>query len=159
MTIDDADVAHLRRCVVLASEARARGDEPFGSVLVSGEGDVLAEDRNAVVTTRDVTAHPELAMARWASLHLDPVERAAATLYTSCEHCAMCAGAQFWAGVGRLVFALSSEQLAEHLPSGVPTLALSCREVFARGSVAITVDGPVAAVEAEARAAVAGYWG
>jgi tRNA(Arg) A34 adenosine deaminase TadA len=125
---------------------------------VSGTGTVLAEDSNAEVTTQDVTAHPELALARWASINLDADERAAATMYTSCEHCAMCAGAFYWTGVGRLVFALSGQQLGEHRPAGLPVLALSCREVFARGNAAIAVEGPVAAVEAEARAAVAGYW-
>lgn len=158
MTIDDADLAHLRRCIELAGEARARGDQPFGSVLVSGAGQALAEDSNAEVTTRDVTAHPELALARWASMHLTPDESAAATMYTSCEHCAMCAGAHYWAGIGRLVYALSGEQLAEHRPPGASVLALGCREVFARGDADIAVVGPVAEVEAEARAAVDGYW-
>jgi tRNA(Arg) A34 adenosine deaminase TadA len=158
MTVDEADLGHLRRCIELAAEARRRGDQPFGSVLVSGAGEVLAEDSNAEVTTRDVTAHPELALARWASMHLDPDERAAATMYTSCEHCAMCAGAHYWAGIGRLVFALSGDQLAEHRARGAPTLALTSREVFARGGAAIEVEGPVAEVEREARAAVAGYW-
>jgi tRNA(Arg) A34 adenosine deaminase TadA len=152
-------VEHLKRCIQLAGEARMRGDEPFGSVLVSGAGDVLAEERNAVVSTGDVTAHPERMLAGWASAHLDAEQRAAATMYTSCEHCPMCAGAHYWAGIGRLVFALSNQQLADHLPFGIPTLAMSCREVFARGSAAIVVHGPVGEVETAARSAVAGYWG
>jgi tRNA(Arg) A34 adenosine deaminase TadA len=159
MTVGERDLGHLRRCLALAAEARERGDEPFGSLLVGSSGAVLAEDRNAVVTTGDVTAHPELAMARWASQHLTTAERAAAIVYTSCEHCAMCAGAHVWAGIGRLVFALSGAQLAEHLPPGTPVLDLPCREVFARSSVAVAVEGPVAEVEGEARAVVAGYWG
>ena len=76
-------------------------------MLVAGDGTVLAEDRNRVTTERDVTAHPELRLARWASQHLDIDARHAATMYTSCEHCAMCATAFYWAGLGRLVFAFS----------------------------------------------------
>lgn len=159
MTIDDDDVRHLRRCIELAREARTRGDEPFGAVLVDATGRAIAEDLNGVVTTGDVTAHPELALARWASTHLDGAQRAGATMYTSCEHCAMCAGAFYWAGIGRLVFALSNDQLIEHLPAGVPALGLSSREVLARGGRSVAVEGPCAAVEADARTAVDGAWG
>jgi hypothetical protein len=81
--MNEADLTHLRRCVDLAAEAVEHGDQPFGSVLVSGDGTVLAERRNRIVTTGDLTAHPELALAGWASQHLDPSERAAATMYTS----------------------------------------------------------------------------
>ncbi len=89
---------------------------------------MLAEDGNREVTNRDCTAHPELMLARWAFQHLEPHERAASTMYTSCEHCPMCAGAHFWAGVGRLVFALSGEQLAAIAPDDRPGLALGTRE-------------------------------
>ncbi len=152
------DLVHLRRCLELAGEARARGDGPFGSLLVGGDGTVLAEDGNREVTNRDCTAHPELALARWAFQHLEPHERAASTMYTSCEHCPMCAGAHFWAGVGRLVFALSGEQLAAIAPDDRPGLALGTREVFARGNVDIAVDGPSDELSAEAHAVFDGYF-
>ena len=106
----------------------------------------------------DVTGHPELALAAWASVHLSAAERAAATLYTSCESCAMCAGAQYWAGIGRLVFALSGEQLADIAPDGVPSLRLSSREVFARGNVPLEVDGPCDELADEAAAVFDGAW-
>lgn len=138
------DLTHLRRCIELAAEARARGDEPFGSLLVGGDGSVLAERSNQVNTDRDVTAHPEHWLAAWASHQLTPAERAAATLYTSGESCAMCSAAQYWAGVGRLVFVMSGEQLAAHRGPGAPGLALSSREVFSRGTnPALSVEGPV----------------
>jgi tRNA(Arg) A34 adenosine deaminase TadA len=153
------DVEHLRRCIELARSAAARGDEPFGSLLVGPDARVLAEHQNAVVTTRDCTAHPELSLARWAFAHLDESERAASTTYTSCEHCAMCAGAHYWAGVGRLVFAFSSEQLTALAPPGAPTLNLSSREVFARGTRRIVVEGPCAELEEDSRALFADLWG
>ena len=106
-----ADLPHLRRCVELATEAVEAGDFPFGSVLVAADGTVLAEDRNREVTTGDPTRHPEFALARWAATNLTPRERAAATVYTSGEHCPMCAAAHGWAGLGRIVYATSSQQL------------------------------------------------
>jgi tRNA(Arg) A34 adenosine deaminase TadA len=110
--VTDADREHLRRCLVLAESAVAAGDEPFGSVLVSGSGQVLAEERNRERSTGDPTRHPEFALARWAATHLSAGERAAATVYTTGEHCPMCAAAHGWAGLGRIVYASSAAQTA-----------------------------------------------
>ena len=109
----DADESHLRRAIELADEARRAGDMPFGSLLAGPDGDVLAEDRNTVFTERDITAHPELKLARWAARHLDRETARATTMYTSCQPCGMCAGAIERSGLGRVVFALSAAQLAE----------------------------------------------
>ena len=110
--VTDADLPYLRRCVELAAEAVAAGDFPYGSVLVAADGTVLSEERNHEVTTGDPTRHPEFVLARWAAMNLAPPERAEATVYTSGEHCPMCAGAHGWAGLGRIVYATSSEQVA-----------------------------------------------
>jgi tRNA(Arg) A34 adenosine deaminase TadA len=155
--MDSTDVTHLRRCLELARVASQNGDEPFGSLLVDRDGNVLLELMNTI-GTGDVTGHPELALAAWASVHMSADDRAGATLYTSCESCAMCAGGQYWAGIGRLVFALSGEQLADIAPAGVPSLRLSSREVFARGNVPIEVDGPCDELGDEAAALFDGHW-
>ncbi|HLS48949.1 MAG TPA: nucleoside deaminase [Actinomycetaceae bacterium] len=120
MSLSAADLDHLRRAVDLAHRAVALGDEPFGSVLVSAEGTRLFEDHNRV-SGGDHTRHPEFAAARWAAEHLTPQERAAATVYTSGEHCPMCAAAHGWVGLGPVVYATSSAQLTEWLDSwGLP---------------------------------------
>lgn len=142
------DLTHLRRCIELAREAAAAGDDPFGSVLVVGDGTVVAEARNRVRSDRDVTAHPELLLAQHASRHLSREERAAATVYTSGEHCPMCAVAHAYAGIGRLVFALSAAELAG--VTGAPGWGLSVRELYARRGLAIRVEGPAAALRDEA---------
>lgn len=112
--ISEQDRMHLKRCVELAAEALAAGDEPFGSVLVSADGQVLFEDRNRVAGG-DHTQHPEFAIARWAAQNLSPEDRARATVYTSGEHCPMCAAAHGWVGMGRIVYASSSVQLGSWL--------------------------------------------
>ena len=115
-----AELRHLRRCVELATQALEAGDEPFGSVLVAADGTVLAEDRNRVASG-DRTRHPEFELARWAAANMTPEERAAATVFTSGEHCPMCAAAHGWVGLGRIVYVSSSEQLASWLEElGVP---------------------------------------
>ena len=156
--MDETDVRHLRRAIELARLARAHGNHPFGSLLVGASGEVLAEHENVVVTASDDTGHPELTLVRWAGRHMAPADRAAATVYTSCEHCPMCAAATYWAGIGRIVFALSAAQFRELLPPGAPRLALDARELFARGDRRVAVDGPCPELEAEARAVHAGFW-
>ena len=141
MPITDADRVHLTRAVDLAEQALEAGDEPFGSVLVSATGDTLFEDHNHVAGG-DHTQHPEFSIARWAAAHLTPSERAEATVYTSGEHCPMCAAAHGWVGLGRIVYASSSEQLGEWLtdlgfpPAPVATLPITTIVPEAR------VDGP-----------------
>ncbi|QHT57317.1 nucleoside deaminase [Cellulomonas sp. H30R-01] len=145
MAVTDADLVHLRRCVALAREALDDGDEPFGSVLVDAAGTVLLEDRNRV-KDGDQTRHPELEIARWAAAHLPPEERGGCTVYTSGEHCPMCAAAHGWAGLGRIVYVASSGQLvawrrAWGLPAG-PVAPLPVKSVVP-GAV---VDGPAEAL-------------
>lgn len=140
--ISNTDLKHLRRCVELAKEALDKGDQPFGSVLVSGEGKVLFEDHNHIASG-DNTQHPELAIARWAANNMTKEERSKATVYTSGEHCPMCAAAHGWVGLGRIVYASSSEQFVQWLNEfGVPPTPvrnLPIQEVI-RDAV---VDGPV----------------
>ena len=139
--ISETDLTHLRRCVELATVALDEGDEPFGSVLVSGDGTVLAEDRNRTAAG-DQTRHPEFELARWSATHLTPDERAAATVYTSGEHCAMCAAAHGWVGLGRIVYATSSQQTADWLADlnvpPPPVRRLTVNEVVPD----LVVDGP-----------------
>lgn len=141
--ISDIDVQHLTRCIALAEDALREGDEPFGSVLVGADGRVLAEERNRERSV-DRTRHPEFELARWAAEHLAPAERAAATVYTSGEHCPMCAAAHGWVGLGRIVYASSSEQLsawrAEIGAPQSPVRSLPIQAVVP----GIVVDGPVA---------------
>lgn len=106
------DLGHLRRCVELAREALADGDEPFGSVLVGPDGSVLHEDRNRTAAG-DQTRHPELELARWAAAHVPAEVRPSCTVYTSGEHCPMCSAGHAWVGLGRIVYAGSTAQLTE----------------------------------------------
>lgn len=116
MTPDDE--RHLRRALELAAAARAGGEAPFGSLLVGPNGDVLVEEQNTVLRDADISSHPELKLARWAARELDPVTAAATTMYTSCQPCGMCTGAISRSGLGRVVFALSNEQLSGLKPPG-----------------------------------------
>ncbi|WP_418061414.1 nucleoside deaminase [Pimelobacter simplex] len=151
MTVSAEDLRHLDRCVELAEAAVDAGDEPFGSVLVGPDGTVLMEDHNRV-SAGDGTRHPELAIALWAAANVPPADRAALTVYTSGEHCAMCSAAHAWAGLGRIVFATSTPQLVAWyadlgLPAS-PVAALRISEV----APGLPTDGPVDAYAERVRA-------
>ncbi|GLY71658.1 nucleoside deaminase [Amycolatopsis taiwanensis] len=148
MPTAEDDLRHLRRAIELSAQARDHGDEPFGSLLVGPDGEVLAEAVNTVVTDRDISAHPELKLAVWAGRNLSPDLSAATTMYTSCENCAMCSGAMVWSGLGRLVFALDGTRLAAFRGTSRPVLALSAAEVFAKASQRIESIGPLLPDEA-----------
>lgn len=157
-SLDPTETVHLRRAIQVSIDARAHGNHPFGAILVIGDGRIL-EAENTVLTDRDVTGHAETNLVRLAWRELDVTELAASTLYTSCEPCAMCAGAMFWAGIGRMVYALSGRGLIALAESedGGRELDLPSREVFARGSQRVVVSGPH--LEDEAAEPHRGFWG
>jgi tRNA(Arg) A34 adenosine deaminase TadA len=152
------DEIFLRRSFDVARRARAHGNHPFGAILVNAAGDVLLEVENGFLPDRDMTAHAERLLATQASkqFHADGI--ASATLYTSAEPCAMCAGAIYWTGIGRVVFGLTERRLktltGHHAEN--PTLDLPCRAVFAAGQRRVEVVGPL--LEDEAAALHAGAW-
>ncbi|TAL88137.1 MAG: nucleoside deaminase [Rhodanobacter sp.] len=143
--LTDINIKHLRRCVELARKALATGNPPFGSWLVSADGEVLTEDYNQI-QSGDRTHHLEMSMARWATAHLASAERARTTVYTSGEHCAMRAAAHGWVGLGRIVYATSSAQLAGWLAQWkIPRSRvrdLSVQQVL----IGVEVDGPAPAL-------------
>jgi tRNA(Arg) A34 adenosine deaminase TadA len=158
VSLSDRDLVHLRRAVALARQALERGDEPFGSLLVSEQGDVLFEDHNHVVEL-EATQHPEFAIARWAAAHLSPAERAASTVYTSGEHCPMCAAAHGWAGLGRIAYAVSSAQLTAWRSAwGGPASPVTAYPIGALVP-GIVVDGPAPELQDEVRLLHASFAG
>lgn len=153
------EVGFLRRAIELAREARADGRHPFGSLIVGADGRVIVESRNNAVKPKgDPTQHAELLACALAANLASEAELKASTLYTSTEPCAMCAGAIYWTGIGRVVFALAEKRLYEYTGSHDEnlTLDLPCREVFARGQRETVVVGPF--LEEEAGRVHEGFW-
>lgn len=149
--MQDSELQHLRRCIELAQQALEAGDEPFGSVLVGATGTILAEARNEV-GGGDNTRHPEFELARWAAEHMSVEERAAATVFTSGEHCPMCSAAHGWVGLGRIVYISSARQLlAWHQDMGLappPVNMLSIQDIAPN----VVVEGPVDVLVGEVEA-------
>ena len=149
----------LRRAFAVARRSREEGDHPFGALLAGPDGEVLREQCNGFSEGGgDMTAHAERLLATWASRTHDSKFLARFTLYTSAEPCVMCAGAIYWAGIGRVVFGQTEKDLkamtGDHVEN--PTLDLPCRIVFAAGQRETEVIGPL--LEDEAAALHVGAW-
>ncbi|MEP0908704.1 nucleoside deaminase [Leptolyngbya subtilissima ST-M1] len=149
-------VQHLQRANQVAQAAVSQGHHPFGAILVAPDHTtVLLEQGNM-----DTVNHAELTLMRRAYAEFEPNFLWGCTLYTTVEPCVMCAGAQYWANVGRLVYGIAEKHLLALTGNHVenPTLDVPCRYVFERGQKAIAVWGPIAEVEAEIVALHRGFW-
>jgi tRNA(Arg) A34 adenosine deaminase TadA len=140
--VSNAEDDYLRRAIALAAAARQSGNPPFGSILVGADGSVVAEESNTSITDNDISAHPELKLAKWAARELTLEDAAKTTMYTSCQPCGMCTGAIERSGLGRVVYAMSGDQLNGLKPGG--------------GFAPVVQNGP--ALYDEARAVVDGYY-
>ncbi len=152
------DEHFLRHSFEVARRALTHGNHPFGAILVDEHDKLLIEAENGYMPSRDGTAHAERLLATRACTTLAPEVLAKATLYSSAEPCAMCAGAIYWAGIGRVVYGLSEHRLRTvtgNHPEN-PTLDLPCRTVFGSGQRATEVVGPL--LEDEAEALHSGVW-
>lgn len=158
MSGDTADIVHLREAIALSAQARAAGRHPFGALVVSADGMVLARTGNLSATGQDPTAHAELLAIRLAAAEYGGAALAGGALVTSAEPCVMCSGAVYWAGLSNVVYGLSERRLraltGAHPEN--PTLDLPCRQVFAAGQRKVRVVGPL--LEDEAAAVHDGFW-
>lgn len=134
-------LALLQRAQALAERAAAAGHHPFGALLVGPDHETVLMEQGNV----DSVNHAEAVLAREAARRFTPDELWGCTLVTTVEPCAMCAGTQYWAHIGRVIFGMEERELlrltGNHAEN--PTLDLPCREVFARGQKDVRVIGPV----------------
>jgi tRNA(Arg) A34 adenosine deaminase TadA len=144
------DVTHLRRAFTVARRAQEHGNHPFGAILVGPDGDVLIEQENGYLPSQDMTAHAQRLLATAASKKYRPRQLAQCTMYATTEPCAMCAGAVYWAGIGRVVYGLSEKRLKQIIgnQAEMQTLDLPCHTVFAAGQRKVEVVGPLIEDEA-----------
>jgi tRNA(Arg) A34 adenosine deaminase TadA len=152
------DERFLLLAIAVARQARAAGNHPFGAVLVGADGAVLMQAGNSHADASDRTAHAERVLMSRASRSYSAEFLADCTMYTSAEPCAMCSGAVYWAGVGRVVYGLSEHEMRVIIgphPENL-TMDLPCRSVFAAGQRVVEVVGPL--LEDEARSVHDGFW-
>ena len=152
------DEDYIRRTNEIARDSRATGNHPFGAILVGPDGTILMEQGNTHGDTGDRTGHAERVLMTRASLAYSAEFMAGCAMFTSAEPCAMCAGAAYWAGIGRVVFGLSERAMKDLIgphPDNL-TMDLPCRTVLAAGQRKIEVVGPL--MEDECRTLHEGFW-
>ena len=147
----ESDIVLLRQAFAVARRAREAGDHQFGAILAGPDGAILREQGNGFSSEGgDRTAHAERLLASWAAKNHGGDFLARCTLYTSAEPCAMCAGAIYWAGIGRVVYGQSEQDLKAQTGAHDenPTLDLPCRVVFDAGQRPTEAIGPLLPEEA-----------
>ena len=131
------------RFMRMAIAEAARGDYPFGSVIVR-DGKVMAKGRNLGKQEKDPTAHGEMVAIRRFLARYGPDKLKGTTLYTSGESCVMCMGAILWCGISRLVYGASIAELATKIGQIMVTDAeIADKTPFAE----IAITGGVLAAE------------
>lgn len=154
------DQEYLELAIALSKKSRESGNTPFAAILVNKEGKVVLEQMNVEITGHKCTGHAETQLAEAASKTFDRDYLWDCTLYSTAEPCAMCTGAIYWANIGRVVYAMTEEDLLR-LTGGDPqnpTFNLPCRTVLAAGQKDIQVTGPFPELAPAAARVHEGYW-
>jgi tRNA(Arg) A34 adenosine deaminase TadA len=149
-------IQHLRRANQIAIQSVRSGHHPFGAILIAPDRETILFEQGNV----DTVNHAEAVLIHRAWAELSPDDLWNCTLYSTVEPCVMCAGTQYWANIGRLVYGVSELQLLALTGNNAenPTLNLPCRSVFERGQKKIKVWGPFPEVEQEIMAIHQDFW-
>ena len=97
------DEYFMREALKEAEKAYEAKEVPVGAIVV-GHHQIIARAHNQVEQLQDATAHAEMLALTAASNHIGGKYLLSCTLYVTLEPCCMCAGAAYWAQLGRLVF-------------------------------------------------------
>ena len=149
---DEMDIALLRQANAVGWQARHNGDEPYGCVLADIDGNVVAEGECHVRRTGDPTRHGEMVMLQNAIAAIGPDALPDCSAYVSGGPCVMCTGAIYWAGVGRMVYAIDigdTDNRGQTETGGKPTLRTGFRDILETGSRQMVLDGPYPALRDE----------
>lgn len=95
----------MRRAIAVSENSVRNGGGPFGAVIASKDGEIIAEASNSVTIDHDPTAHAEVNCIRKATAKLGTFDLAGYDIYTSCEPCPMCLGAIYWAHLDKIYYA------------------------------------------------------
>lgn len=137
------DEYYIKKAIELAYKAKENGDNPFGSILVDENGEIIMEDKNTVVSDNDITAHPELKIAKRAAAKYDKDFLSKCSMYNSAEPCTMCTGAIYRSGIGRIVFGISKKRLHEIKKDGEGSIRYSIHELLTNSDKDFEVVGPM----------------
>ncbi|KHE70905.1 nucleoside deaminase [Halobacillus sp. BBL2006] len=137
------DEFFMEKAIELALKSRHEGNEPFGAVLVKDE-EVVMTGENKVHAHSDPTYHAEIGLIREFCSENQVFDLNEYTLYTSCEPCVMCTGAMVWSNLGRMVYSVSHDQLAEIAGDNI---MISCEDVIERSPMKPTVEKNILNVE------------
>lgn len=137
--INNEELNHLKKSIELAKQARERGNHPFGALIVTKTGMIFGAE-NEVLTSKDWTEHAELRAIKQAMNERKATSIEGATLFASAEPCAMCTGAIYWSGIGKVVFSLPASVLSVY--AGLE-LQFACENILKTAKRQVEVIGSI----------------
>lgn len=142
--------AFMQEAISMAKTSKAKGNLPYGCILVDNQGNIVLKGENTINTDHDTLAHAEINLLREASKIYSHADLNSFTIYTSDEPCPMCASAIYWTGVGKLVYGLSKAEYYNIVGRNDPNwvFEMSAIEVLSKGSRHVDVVGPILENEA-----------
>ncbi|CAO3640319.1 unnamed protein product [Cunninghamella echinulata] len=155
-TTKETMIQHLKHAVEAGTRATQLGGQPFGAILVSEDGRVLAEQGNI-----NILNHAEDVLCRHAFVNYPTEFLKKCTMYASFEPCSMCSSAIYWSGIGKLVYGIDQKRFFEATglnENNFPTLKIPCRDVFNAGNNKVEVVGPFPEIEKDILKDHLEYW-
>jgi len=142
----EQDKKYLKITFENSKKVAESGNQPFASILVNKNGEIVATGDNQIASQSDPTWHSETALIRQFCHDNKILDLSEYTLYTNCEPCVMCAAAMSWAKLGRMVYAVSTPTINTMWDTKI---MMTSKEVFATATNKPVVEGPVLEEEAK----------
>ncbi len=106
----EPDEFYMQTAIKAAAAAESLGEVPIGACLIDADGEILAIAGNRTILLNDPTAHAEILALREAGAKINNYRLVGASIYSTVEPCAMCAGALVNARIKRLVYGTHDER-------------------------------------------------
>lgn len=120
-----------------------KGWSPFAAIIVK-DGEIVGEGCNDTVDSHDPTAHGEVLAIRDATRRLGTADLSGCEIYTSCEPCALCVAAIWWAKLDKMYYANTLDDCVELGLDCYPLVQQVSKPVGARGIPEVRILGPEA---------------
>jgi tRNA(adenine34) deaminase len=103
MNVQNPEEQFMREALKEAQAAAHAGEVPVGAVIVCQQR-IIARAHNLTQRLHDPTAHAEMQAITVATHALGGKYLHDCTLVVTLEPCVMCAGALFWAQIGKIIY-------------------------------------------------------
>ena len=155
--ISERDLSCMQEAIEMSRLARRTGNAPYGAVLANKQGKILGRQADVTQTEQRLGGHAVVQLLENAMRNMSRAELKECTLYVTVEPCTMCAGAILVSGVGRVVYGMSKEMLAEAIGLA-KTMRPDISKAFVGHEDELMIEGPILELEKDILGVHNGAW-